>query len=303
MLSQKFIEYTHQLLEDCKNKSILAEKTKLESLWVGKYNLLKDSTWPNCFQYSDFYNLDVVIQKELVEFHNFSPEIWFESLTLNTKHSYDITTKSSISHQILMDHVDVIKNKTIIDFACHTGEYSFYCHDQGCKFVQGIEIRPEAVEIARGRQIEYGILNHKIKFDIGDIHNYSAVKNLCADKDTVLLCGIMYHVHDHLEILQAVCQPSVQYIVIETLEHPSIMDIDQPLVWWGQEHTAIWTSGFYQNQDMISIGIPNLSWFKFIMSTLQFDLVDSARHIENTHYSRAQEFNQHRSIQIYKRVM
>ena len=301
-ISQKTIELAKIVFVDVKKRYISAEAKFLEPLWVEKYNVIKADSWPDCHRYEDFDNLDIIFQQECITLHNFSPDIWMQSIIDEAEFVCDITKNSDHTNYHLLRHIELIEGKKVIDFASHTGGNSFFCYNHGSSYVQGVEIREECVEIARSIQQESSIPDSKMNFLVGDIHNYELVKQLCLDKDTVLLCGIMYHIHDHVDILTAICQPSVKHVVIETAEASAIMKSAEPMIWWKYEHTSNILAGHYENKDIIPIGYPNLSWFNLIMKKLGFEIVNSTERSQITHHSESEEFREYRSVHVYKRI-
>jgi len=297
-----------QKLEDFIQDHISNEKQILESSFVQKYNEIKDSSWPIIQTYNDFYNLPKALITECREHHNFCPDIWFKDIEADaywhskTRLETEISSYDSYELDWILQHKEIFQNQNVIDFACHTGHMSFFCLEQGAKKVLGVDVRQSHVDAAKGVQEILKISNEVLEFKVADLHDYSNTARLCQDKDTVLLFGIMYHVHDHVNILNAVLQPSVKHVIIEVGNATSIVDLPEPLIHWKLETTEKHDAGSDSfGKKVIPIGYGNLSWYKYIMAYFDFDLIDHANGIFYNHHSRKKEFEEIRSTYIFKR--
>lgn len=269
------------------------------SLWKEKFDAIKDSSWPSCHTFEDFYKLPTHIQTECVNIHKFSPEIWKKSIADDAFESFSMDTPEHVKY-IMTKYSDIIVGKDIVDFACNTGVYSFACWEAGAKSVLGFDIRDSNILMANAIKNYLDIHDDQLKFVKADIHDHKMVSQMCKNKDTVLIPGVLYHVHDHYEILNAVAENRPKNIVIETGESEQIMDSQEPLVWWRLEPTFENTSGWHKNLRHVPVGYPNLSWFEMIAGQLGYRLVGTKRHTVSPSKNNVQEFARIRSIQVYE---
>jgi 2-polyprenyl-3-methyl-5-hydroxy-6-metoxy-1,4-benzoquinol methylase len=268
--------------------------------WKEKYNVIKDVSWPSCDSFEEFENLPTKIKNECIEIHNFSPEIWKKHLIEDSIKPFSLEIADHVK-DIMISFSDSIVGQDIVDFACNTGNYSFACWKAGANSVVGFDVRQEHIIIANAIKNYYGIDDSKVQFKLADVHDYDGVLELCKNKSTALIPGLLYHVHDHYEILKTVSQTDIKNIIIETGENKNIMNSSEPLIWWRTEHTLDNISGWHNHDLKIPVGYPNLSWFKMIMSNLNYNWVSTTVRTGSVSKNSPEEFKQHRSIHVFQR--
>lgn len=270
-------------------------------LWVERYKIIKDSSWPECSNYDDFYTLPENIKLECRDQHQFSPDIWKQAIVDDAKAEYRFDPNQNYQ-EFINNNINFIANKNIIDFCCRYGNYSFPCLNAGAKHVIGFDIRDSNLKIANTLKEYHKVPLDKIKFIKLDIHNYSELTELCRNNDTALVNGIMYHVHDHYQILHAVAESEISTIIIETAENSDIADLPEPLIWWKTENTFEDRAGWTNNQDIIPVGYPNLSWFRMIMSELGYNHSSTQRRILSQSQHNPKKFTQERSVHVFQKI-
>ena len=298
--SQKLINAAY---DSFKEQSVNMHFEKLQDSWEEDYNIIKAEGWPVCKTYKDFDVLPEEIKKECVEVHKFSPDIYYKAIVdeFNAKFNFKSSAElPGYKESFLASHPEMLKNKKIIDLACNFGYWSLFCCNNQSLDVVGVDVRDENIKVAKSIQRDHNINN--VKFLKEDIHNYRRIEELCYDRDTVLLLGIMYHVHDHLEILKAVCQMNVSHVVIETGEHSDIIDMNEPMIWWKDEIAIDILAGFYKGNEIIQVGYPNSAWFDSAMTSLNFKRVDFNRAVAYNSCHEIEKYKQYRSIYLYKRI-
>ena len=287
-------------------------KNKLNNdYWNNSYNIIRGENWPNCTTINDFYTLPENIQNECREVHKFSPDIWFNtSLSFDTwveygDWSYEMT---SILHTnlVLIENLEFIENKSIVDFSTHTGFLSSVCLFNNAKDVLFTDIRQEVLNLAQERMHLMGYGAEKYKSVLADIHNYSSNTKLCQNADTVIIAGVLYHVHDHYAILESVTKANPETIIIETVHKEDIANLDDPLVYWATEGTLNnIANGWYDNLSSVMVGLPNLKWFELTMQFMGYKETKKTLYqtwnpiddIDNT-----PEPTQLRSVQVFNKL-
>lgn len=291
--------------KEFKQVHIFNEKQTLQPLFVEKYNGLKDPGWPDIKTYDDFDHLPDAIIAECKNVHLFSPDIWFKDIEADATRIYEKNLKTqelSYWADWILQYKEIFQNKKIIDLACNVGHYSFFCVAQGSKNVLGVDVRQSLIDIAKDTQEILNISHELLQFDTANLHDYAQIADLCQDRDTVLLLGVMYHVHDHVNILNAVLQPNIQHIVIEVGNTDSIFDSPEPLIHWKIESPEKHNAGNDSfGKNTIPIGYANLAWYKYIMSYFDFELLDYTTGLLYNHYSSNVEFKETRSLYVFKR--
>jgi SAM-dependent methyltransferase len=270
-------------------------------LWREKYNKIKDESWPECNTMESFYNLPEHIQKECHDIHQFSPSIWKQKIYDDAVIEFKFPP-STIQQRIIKDNLDYIINKDIVDFACNTGGYGFAAINVGANSVVGFDIRDDNLKLAEAIKIFYNIADDKLKFLKLDIHDYNKITNLCQNKHTALVPGIMYHVYDHYQILLSIAKANVDTIIIETAEADSITNSIEPLVWWRVENTFERIAGWSENFKKIPVGYPNESWFKMILNELQYECLGKTQHRMSTSKHNSDEFTHGRTVYVFQKI-
>lgn len=270
-------------------------------LWKEKYKIIKDQSWPPCDCLDDFSKLPLEVQKECTNIHKFSPEIWMECIIQDQTTNFHLVP-TSLQTQIVNENLDCIKDKHVVDFACGHGGYSVACCQAGAKSVIGFDIRETNLQIAKAFQQFFEISEKQLEFIKLDIHAHDKITDLCCSKNTVLMNGIMYHVHDHYDILSAVARSQVQNIIIETGEADSIVNKSEPLIWWRYEADISNLDGWHDNNEQVLVGYPNLSWFNLILKNLGYDLISSKQYNSTVSKNHSQEFQITRSIHVFKKI-
>ena len=105
---------------------------------------------------------------------------------------------------IIGKQIQHIKNKRVLDVACHLGYTSLFCLHNDASYVTGTNVRDFELSIAREVTGLAGYSN--CNFVNSDLYNLAEFASQCDDHDTVFLCGILYHVNNHYEILQTVAK-------------------------------------------------------------------------------------------------
>ena len=166
----------------------------------------------------------------------------------------------------------------------------------------GFDIRDTNLKMANAIKKFLKVPDGKIQFLNLDIHNYEKVTALCRDKDTALVPGIMYHVHDHFQILLSIAKANVSTVIFETGENSEIVSSKEPLVWWRTEKTFENISGWVDNYEEILVGYPNPAWFELVMNQLGYVLLSSKQHTQSSSQSHPDEFTQIRSVHVYGQI-
>jgi 2-polyprenyl-3-methyl-5-hydroxy-6-metoxy-1,4-benzoquinol methylase len=189
---------------------------------------------------------------------------------------YPVTELIKFKNTVL-DLSEYIYDKNIVDFACHAGLTSLVCLHNGARSVVATNVREEFVNLANECMSLSEFKNQFIAIT-ADIHDYKINTKLSANCDTVLLYGIMYHVHDHVEIIESIVKSTPRYIIFDTdLDH-STKDDPRPLISWKTENSSFALAGYYNNYKTVPIGAPNESWFDLIMTSFQYKLVRNQRY-------------------------
>jgi 2-polyprenyl-3-methyl-5-hydroxy-6-metoxy-1,4-benzoquinol methylase len=239
--------------------------------WKNTYLAIKDESWPECNTFEDFEALPESIRNECINVHEVSPDIHKQKFVKNLANYFELPPKD-YQLQTVLDNIDLVDSKHIVDFACNFGGFSFACWKHGASSVVGFDVRDDNLKMAHALQDFYQVPTDQVKFIKLDIHDYTAVTELCKNKHTAFVPGVLYHVHDHYQILLSIVKAKVPNIIIETARSDQIKNSNDPLIWWKIENTYELVSGWASDHINIPVGYPNCAWFELIMGHLGYQL-------------------------------
>lgn len=300
-------EQTKQAMQSYDTFQIDRLYNDTETEWINVYRSIKDASWPECYSYKDFSLLPGHIQEECTIIHKVSPAHWTEHLrqSLYTTSALPIQNIVRLKH-IVLDNLEYIRDKNIIDFACNTGSNSISCMFNGAASVLGTEVRKENAQVASIVGKHLGYTEDKFLIQTVDIHDYTLNTSLCQGKNTVLLCGIMYHVHDHYNILESIANARPNHIIIESGDHPLAENLDAPTIIWEVESSdrpdGRLHNGYYQNQKDFLIGTPNDAWFNLTLEHFGYKKIKLNKFLFCTDHYVKNDLRHVRSVYVYERI-
>jgi hypothetical protein len=253
---------------------------------IDSYNAIKGSEWPNCYTFDDLKNLPKHIIDECRDVHGFNFLIYNENnidqTMWNNYSSGSWPVWELIRYKnVILNLSEYLTDKVVVDYACHAGIVSLCALHVGTKFVKASNVRPEFVKLAN-RMLNLSSFKNQFSTEVADIHDYDNNIKICTDVDTVLLYGIMYHIHDHCQVLDSITEANPQTIIIDSFVPNSIIDSTVPLVeWFTEDSNDVW-HGWYKNKQIIPVGAPNLSWFKMYMESRQYRMVYQQKYFSLT---------------------
>lgn len=155
-------------------------------------------------------------------------------------------------NQFLSHNIEILKNKTVLDLACHTGESTKIIHSLGAKHVYGVEIRDDLVNQARQQ-----LCADNVEFFTQDITDYNFISSLVKNSNTITCFGVLYHLFDHFRFLSHILASNIEHVLIETEFGSETLN---PEMFWGFETTDYKFHGYHKELKIIPNGTPNLSW-------------------------------------------
>lgn len=278
------------------------------NFFIDSYNAIKAESWPECNTLDDLKKLPPHMIEECKTVHNFDFLIWErDKITPDDWKNYGggaypITEIIKYKNTVL-DLLKYIKNKKILDIACHCGFTGLVCLHNGAESVIATNVRKKFVDIANECMSlsEYGNNYNCVQ---ADIHDYSNNTKLAKDSETVLLYGIMYHVHDHFEIIKSIADGAPKHIIIDSDIDPKLIDNPTPIISWTTEDADNPWNGVSDkfNPKHTLVGIPTESWFTLVLGLVGYKLVELRRfrggHIESFDVS----LLSHRSVMVFEKI-
>jgi len=280
-LTSQDLEFIKQRLPDPKYFDFISNHLKYlpdeHNFFISSYNNIKDDSWPVCHTRDDLKKLPSYIIDECKNVHGFDFLI-YEKNSISEQEwtefkSGDYPTSELVRYnEIILKLEKYLKNKKIVDLACHAGLTSLMCLHVGASWVTATNIRSEFVDLAN-KVLKLSPHGNKFNAVTADIHDYKTNSRLCKDADTVLLYGIMYHVHDHCEIIDSVLTNRPKNLIIDTFIPNDIINNRTPLMQWGTEDSESVWCGWHNNQQTVPIGAANNAWFDLYLATKNYQLV------------------------------
>jgi len=256
---------------------------EVNDFFISSYNNIKDESWPICHDHNDLRKLPLHIIQECKDTHGFDFLIYDQETI--TQEQWDCFNSGTYPVSELIRYDAVVLNlkkylteKKVIDFACHAGMISLLCLHLGAKSVTATNVRPEFVKLANEMM---SLSPHAKKFNatVADIHDYETNTALCQDADTVLLYGIMYHVHDHCQIIDSVLKSKPKTLIIDTSISNNIVNSDQPMMTWVLEQSEDCWMGWHDGQESVAVGAPNTAWFKLYLENKNYCMVHEQKYL------------------------
>jgi precorrin-6B methylase 2 len=121
---------------------------------------------------------------------------------------------------LIAGNLQAIRDRTIVDLACHDGRWSFAALMAGARHVIGIEARPELVQSAEANLNHYRIVEDRYRFIVGDA--IEQLDSIQPDSiDTVFCFGFFYHTPHHMLLLSKIARLNPRHLILDTAIQPS----------------------------------------------------------------------------------
>jgi 16S rRNA G966 N2-methylase RsmD len=108
---------------------------------------------------------------------------------------------------------EVIEGAHVLDLASHDGRFSFAALRNGAARVVGIEHEPHLVGKANENMDYYDVPRDRYEFVLGDMFDRIPEIEQC---DVVFCFGILYHINDHMRLLQTIAELAPKSLIIDT---------------------------------------------------------------------------------------
>lgn len=210
---------------------------------------LPDKRWYE-FAYHKFFNPEV-------EYDGWQP--WDE---------WDYPERDIIRFKnIIADQRDYIKDKRVLDLACHLGYTTLFCLHNGAKYVTGTNVRQNELDIGNEICSQAGYNNFEFLFS--NLYNNQELLELCNNHDTVFFTGVLYHLNNHYPVLETLCNSTAETIIIESKVPMNEYEYNckKPLIVWHTEKTHSY-NGWYHDSPTCFVGTPNTAWIVNALESL-----------------------------------
>jgi hypothetical protein len=109
---------------------------------------------------------------------------------------------------------EIIAGARVLDLASHDGRFSFAALQNGAQSVIGIEHEPHLVRTANENMALHGVATDRYEFLLGDM--FDLIPSLQPPCDVVFCFGILYHINDHMRLLQTIAEHAPQTLIIDS---------------------------------------------------------------------------------------
>ncbi len=174
--------------------------------------------------------------------------------------SYPYSDKVRIQKQ-LIDNIDLIKDKNILDLGCHNGIFLDAMIQLGAKAVLGTNVRSDMIGLANEAITKSGYNNATVIYN--DIYDLNALEKLLPNVETIHLCGLLYHINNHFELLCKISDSKASSLILDSIYYLPDWYDQQPKVTWRRENPMPTINGMDVKTpgQNIFVGIPNLQWY------------------------------------------
>lgn len=213
-----------------------------------------------------------------------NPKLLWDRLDAQNCH-YPYSDQIRIQRQ-LIDNIDWIRDRRVLDLACHLGIFGDACMQLGARSVTGTNIRPRIIDIVNqgfqhaGWQDRARVISH-------DIYDTATLQQLCDQHDLVLLAGIMYHVNNHFDILSAISRSLCSKLIIDTIYYLPDWHDTRPLVTWlieSDQSESMGRDNKTAETNSTFVGIPNFCWYQQALALLGWQ-IQSTAHVNFMHFA------------------
>jgi SAM-dependent methyltransferase len=116
---------------------------------------------------------------------------------------------------LLTRNQHLIKDKVVLDLACHNGRMSYPCLALGAKKVIGVEYRQSSIEEGI-KYLEATEFKDKMEFVQADLLEYLTSARP-GSFDTILCFGFLYHTVRQVDFFRQIARLAPEYVIIDTV--------------------------------------------------------------------------------------
>jgi methyltransferase family protein len=107
----------------------------------------------------------------------------------------------------------LIEGARVLDLASHDGRFTFAALQNGAAHVVGIEHEPHLVRKANENLEHHEVPRERYEFVLGDMFDRIPELEPC---DLVFCFGILYHINDHMRLLQTIAELAPKSLIIDS---------------------------------------------------------------------------------------
>jgi cyclopropane fatty-acyl-phospholipid synthase-like methyltransferase len=186
----------------------------------------------------------------------------------------------------LLDNIDLVANKKILDLACHDGVFTEAMMQLGCEHVIGTNVRSMAVDILRSCLEDSDRTTH-CDIVLHDLYDLDSLDCLLGQVDTIHFAGAVMHVNHHFDLLYRLCHNKPSAMILDSIYYDDTWFYQQPMVSWRIENSTNVLYGYdnkhqTRNTD-IFVGTPNLAWYQHVFPLFGWQ-INTVRYVNYVHF-------------------
>lgn len=170
---------------------------------------------------------------------------------------------------IIDDFKEEIVGASVLDLASHDGRWCYAFAGAGANSVEGIELRPELVEMFE----KYPERDFKDRVNLRQGEMFAELEKLVASGaqyDVIGVLGIFYHIMDHHRLIVLLKALKPKLIIIDSMfvnHGAAIIRFSNERV--DRQHNS---GAYFEGQERALVGIPSVAAMDSIARTLNFDI-------------------------------
>ena len=166
----------------------------------------------------------------------------------------------------LVDNIEFIKDRHVVDLGCDRGQFLFPCTALGCASVTGVQPLDEYNDVIN-QALTHLNLEKQASAVYGNVYNLDLLKSQLDGKDTLLCLGLLYHLNHHYQFLETVSHTGITALVIDiSIQSKHMLDFycnTEPGIRYMFEKQGVDVNGWELSPATDSntfVGTPNAAW-------------------------------------------
>lgn len=186
----------------------------------------------------------------------------------------------------LLDNIDLIKNKKILDLACHDGVFTEAMTQLGCDHAIGTDVRPSVIDTVVSC-LRDANRSDRCEMIFHDLYDLDGLDRLLNTVDTIHFAGAVMHVNHHFDLFRRLCSNRPSAMILDSIYFDDTWFDHRPMQLWCMEDSTNILNGHESKKRIecteIFVGAPNLAWYKHIFALFGWQ-IKSVQYINYVHF-------------------
>jgi hypothetical protein len=177
----------------------------------------------------------------------------------------------------LIDNIELIKNRRVLDLGCHDGILSEAMDQLGARSVIATNVRQDMIDLVNQclKELPVPTLVTVIKHDLYDLDTLDL---LLEQSDTIHFSGTVMHLNHHYQLFYHLCNNRPDHMILDSIYYDQSWHHATPLQTWRLESMEDVLFGHDQKSQTtdgkIFVGTPNLCWYRQMLDMFGWQLVE-----------------------------